>query len=199
MHIAHNAMTEEVTGILLAGGKSRRMGSDKARIEVDGQTLFARALALLQRYFATVLIAGDRPDLALPGVPALPDIYPGSALGGLYTGLSAARTDWIFVVPCDMPYPDGRIIELLLQHRTGCDAVVPRTPAGLEPVFALYHKRCLPQMEAMLQQGRYQIYDFYQRLAVHYLDWHDLPPGWERSLLNINTREQLKRIREEES
>lgn len=57
----------------------------------------------------------------------------------------------------------------------------------------------MPQMEAMLQQGQYQIYDFYQRLAVHYLDWHDLPPGWERSLLNINTREQLERMREEES
>jgi len=199
MHNSHNEIMTGVTGVLLAGGKSRRMGSDKARIEVAGQTLFARSLALLQRYFPTVLIAGDRPDLARPEIPALPDIYPGSALGGLYTGLSTAATDWIFVAPCDMPYPDGRIVELLLQQRNGCDAVVPRTPGGYEPVFALYHKRCLPQMEAMLHRGQYQIYDFYQRIDVRYLDWHDMPDGWERSLLNINTREQLERIREEES
>lgn len=199
MQNEHSDITTEVTGVLLAGGKSRRMGFDKARIDVAGKTLFSRALELLRHYFAIVLIAGDRPDLVLPGVPALPDIYPGSALGGLYTGLKAATTGWIFVAPCDMPYPDGRIVELLLERRNGCDAVVPRTPNGYEPVFALYHKRCLPQMEAMLQQDQYQIYDFYQRINVHFLDWQEMPDDWERSLLNLNTREQLERIRKEEA
>ncbi len=199
MQNTHNALALDVTGILLAGGRSRRMGQDKAHIAVAGQTLFTRSLELLRHYFASVLIAGDRPDLTLPGIPAVPDIYPGSALGGLYTGLVTATTDWIFVAPCDMPYPDGRIVELLLERRNGCDAVVPRTPEAFEPVFALYHKRCLPHMEKMLRRGQYQIYDFYQRIAVNFLDWHQMPDGWERSLININTREQLDRIKKEES
>jgi molybdopterin-guanine dinucleotide biosynthesis protein A len=197
MQISHNEYVINITGVLLAGGKSLRMGHDKARIEIGGQPLLSRSLDLLCRYFTTVLIAGDRPDVARPGIPAIPDIYPGSALGGLYTGLQSAQTEWIFVAPCDMPYPDPKILELLLKQRDGADAVVPRTPHGYEPVFALYHKDCLPHMEAMLQQGQYRIYDFYQRIKVNYLDWQQMPAGWERSLLNINTPEQLEQLQKE--
>jgi len=199
MQITHNVFIENTTGVLLAGGKSLRMGHDKACIDVGGSTLLSRSLDLLRRYFATVLIAGDRPDLAQTGIPAVPDIYPGSALGGLYTGLKTARTDWIFVAPCDMPYPDARILEMLIKHREGFDAVVPRTPDGYEPVFAVYHKSCLPLMEEMLQQGLFRIYDFYQRINIHYLDWHRMPGGWEQALLNINTPDQLARLKEKQT
>lgn len=197
MQIPHTDRYPDVTGVILAGGKSRRMGTDKARLELAGQSLFERALQLLQGFFATIIIAGDRPDLARPGIPALADFYPGSALGGLHTGLKNATSDWIFVAPCDMPYPDAEIVERLLQQRNGFDAVVPRTPDGYEPVFALYHKNCLPQMEAMLQQNQFRIYDFYQRIAIHYLDPPNLPEGWQRALININTQEQLARIKKE--
>ena len=189
-----NPLYQDVTGILLAGGQSRRMGQDKALIELDGELLFTRSLALLQWYFPTVMIAGDRPDLAPPGIPAIADIFPGSALGGLYTGLSAAETEWVFVAPCDMPYPDGRLIELLLAQRHGVDAVVPRTPSGYEPVFAAYHNNCLPHMAEMLRNNQHRIYDFYQRTAIRYLDWFQMPEGWERALLNLNHPEQLAMI-----
>jgi molybdopterin-guanine dinucleotide biosynthesis protein A len=198
MQISHNEYVVNTTGVLLSGGKSLRMGQDKAQIEFRGQTLISWALDFLRLNFASVLIAGDRPDLATAEIPAIPDLYPGSALGGLYTGLKSARTDWIFVAPCDMPYPDAKILELLLKHRNGADAVVPRTPQGYEPVFALYHKNCLPHMEEMLQQGQYRIYDFYQRIKVNYLDWRQMPTGWERSLLNINTPEQLEQLQKEQ-
>ena len=199
MQITHNGFIDNTTGVLLAGGKSLRMGHDKACIEIGGRSLFYRSLELLQRYFATVLIAGDRPDLTRPDIRTIPDIYPGSALGGLYTGLQSASTDWIFVAPCDMPYPDARILELLVKHRNGFDAVVPRTPEGYEPVFALYNKKCLPLMEEMLQQGQTRIYDIYQRIKIYYLDWHQMPDGWERALLNINTPDQLAELKEQQT
>jgi molybdopterin-guanine dinucleotide biosynthesis protein B/molybdopterin-guanine dinucleotide biosynthesis protein len=163
---------------------------------LDGQPLFERTLRLLQRFFAQILIAGDRPDLARPDLPAIADLYPGSALGGLYTGLRAAPTDWIFVAPCDMPYPDGRIIARLLAERNGFDAVVPRTPDGYEPVFALYHKNCLAPMEQMLRRDQFRIYDFYQRINIRFLDPPELPAGWRRALLNLNTPDQLARLKE---
>jgi len=197
MQIPHNDKYTDLTGVILAGGQSRRMGQDKARMQISGRSMFARALELLQKFCPTILIAGDRPDLARPDVPALPDIFPGSALGGLYTGLKAATTEWILVAPCDMPYPDHRIVERMLAHRTGYDAVVPRTPGGYEPVFALYHKNCLPQMEAMLRQNQFRIYDFYQRISIRYLDPPELPEGWERTLINLNTPEDLTRIKED--
>jgi molybdopterin-guanine dinucleotide biosynthesis protein A len=173
------------------------MGQDKACLPFSGKTLFSVNLELLQTYFDKVIIAGNRPDLVQPDVPSIPDIYPGSALGGLFTGLSSSQTDWIFVAPCDMPYPDYRILEMLLQYPDGYDAVVPRTPKGYEPVFALYHKNCLPHMESMLRNNEFRIYDFYLRINVRYLNWHELPEGWERSLLNVNTPEDLARVKEE--
>jgi len=198
MQTTHNEKYPDVTGVILAGGQSRRMGQDKARMQISRRTLFERALELLQHFCNSILIAGDRPDLARPGLPALPDIYPGSALGGLHTGLQAAATDWILVTPCDMPYPDPRIVARMLECRTGYDAVVPRTPAGYEPVFALYHKNCLPPMEALLRRNQFRIFDFYQRIRIRFLDPPELPAGWERTLINLNTPEDLARIKEEQ-
>jgi molybdopterin-guanine dinucleotide biosynthesis protein A len=201
MQITHNDKIRtaalDVTGVLLAGGKSRRMGHDKAHLVFEGRPLFSKSLDLLRLYFSTVVIAGDRPDLVTSEITSIPDIYPGSALGGLYTGLHSAKTDWIFVAPCDMPYPDARILELILTHKNDADAVVPRTPGGYEPVFALYNKSCLPYMEKMLQEEQFCIYDFYPQIKVRYLEWQELPIGWERSLLNINTQEQLDRLKED--
>ena len=194
----HNARTkkrDDVTGVILAGGRSSRMGRDKATLEVGGTPLFERVLAVLQGFFADVLIAGDRPDLARPTVPYHPDLYPGSALGGLYTGLLKARTDWIFVAPCDMPHPDPELIRVLLERREGYPIVVPRTGAGFEPLFALYHKDCLEPMLAMLEERNYRVYDLYDRMSVRYVEESEMPPDWERSLININTPEEYSEIR----
>jgi len=199
MLITHNEIYDDITGVLLAGGKSRRMGVDKACIEINGITLFSNSLKLLRQYFKVVMISGNRPDLAVDGLLVIPDIYTGSALGGLFTGLHHAETDWIFVAPCDMPYPDSRILELLVNQRNGFDAVVPQTPHGYEPVFALYHKRCLRHMEEMLQKQQFRIYDFYQRINISYLKWHQMPDGWERALMNINTLDHLALLEGKES
>jgi len=197
MHISHNEIYVDITGVLLAGGKSRRMGVDKALIKVDGRSMYSKSLDLLRQYFRTVYIAGDRPDLAFDGVAVIPDIYPGSPLGGIYTGLYSAQTNWVFVAPCDMPYPDPRILEMLVSRRNDFDAAVPLTPGGYEPVFALYHKRCLNLMEEMLQRKQYRIYDFYRRINISCLEWHQMPDDWERALMNINSPEQLNLLEEQ--
>ena len=203
MHISHIAAAEmtkpytDVTGVILAGGRSRRMGQDKATLEVAGATLFDRTLTMLRGLFPCILIAGDRPDLVRSEVPCVPDIYPGSALGGIHGALTAATTPWIFVAPCDLAFPDAELARFILQHRDSYDVVVPRTPGGFEPVFALYHKRCLPAMEEMLARGACRIYDFYEQMQVRYLDAEELPPDWERSLLNLNTPEDLRRMDKE--
>lgn len=203
MHISHTTTTEmteayaDVTGVILAGGRSRRMGQDKATLEVAGETLFARTLAMLRHLFPRVLISGNRPDLVQADLPCVADIYPGSALGGIHSGLSAATTEWVFVSPCDLAFPDADLARFILNHRNGYDVVALRTPGGLEPVFALYHKRCLPAMEAMLTRGDYRIYDLYDQVRVRYLDMEILPDGWQRALLNLNTPEDLRRMDKE--
>jgi molybdopterin-guanine dinucleotide biosynthesis protein A len=200
MQIPHNANISpyaDVTGVIMAGGRSSRMGQDKARLEVEGTTFFARVAAVFRELFPQVLIAGERPDLAGPDLPYLPDRYPGSALGGLYTGLAAAETPFIFVAPCDMPFPSADLIRLILDQRAGYDVVVPRTPARLEPLFAIYSKNCLTPMRDMLERGHYRIYDFFPQMRVRELADSELPAGWERALRNVNTPEEYQRIKEE--
>jgi len=185
----------DVTGVILAGGGSRRMGRDKATLEWDGETLFARVLKLMQSFFNTVLIAGDRPDLAQPEVPYFADHYPGSALGGLYTGLLRSPSPWIFSAPCDMPCANPELVRLLLARRDGSDIVVPRTPAGLEAVFALYHRSSLEPIRQMLEEGRFRIVDLYPRMRVTTLECQSLSLDWQKALSNVNTPEDFRRLR----
>ncbi len=184
----------DVTGVILAGGKSTRMGRDKATLDFDGMPLYRRTFELLKNLFPAVLLAGDRPELALPGLKVVPDRYPGSALGGLYTALSNAETPWVFVTACDMPLIDPKVIEALLVLRQGYDVVVPSTSGGLEPLFACYHRNCLEPMRQMLEQGQYRIFDFYQQLSTRYVLERELPEGGRKSLTNVNNPGDLHHL-----
>lgn len=188
----------DVTGVLLAGGRSTRMGQDKATLRVGGRMLAGRVLDALREVFATTLVAGDRPDLATPETPCVADRYPGSALGGIHGALAAAATPWVFVAPCDLAHPDPRLMRHLAQRREGFDVVVPRTDGGLEPVFALYHKNCLPHIERLLSQGSFRVYDFYDHVRTLHVEARDLPDGWRRALLNLNDPRDVRRVAEEE-
>jgi molybdopterin-guanine dinucleotide biosynthesis protein A len=170
------------------------MGRDKASLKVAGVSLFSRAKVLLREFFPRVIIAGDRPDLAEADLPCFPDPFPGSALGGLYTGLLHAETSWIFSLPCDLPFADPAMVQAVLRARGGWDVVVPMPPGGPEPLFGLYSKKCLPFMERQLASGLYRIVDFYDRVRVRYLGTEELPPGWRRALYNLNSREDYQRI-----
>src|SRR5512137_2698088 len=117
-----------ITGVILVGGKSRRMGKDKAFLEIDGVPMFERVLSATGENFASILLIGSGPErFAGYALAPHPDIYPGSALGGLYTGLFLAETDLIFVTSCDIPFPSSALIRHLSSLADGFDAVVPRT------------------------------------------------------------------------
>lgn len=158
-------MIGDVTGILLAGGKSRRMGEDKRFLLVGEQTLFERTLAVLQSIFQTVcvVIAQDSPPLKAE-VPVFRDLVAGcGSLGGLYTGLKQAHTEYAFVVACDMPFLNPILVRYLVSLRDKTDIVMVRLEQGLQPTHALYSRRCLPVIEGMLQARQLKI----QYLATH--------------------------------
>lgn len=187
----------DVTGVILAGGASRRMGRDKATLLVHGESLFARVAAALGEVLPRLLIAGERPDLAAPGLVCHADLYPGSALGGLYTGLTAVSTAYMFAAACDLPYPDARLVRLLLDRRHGWDAVVIRSARGWEPLFAVYAKSCLEPMRRRLETGELGIQALLTELRVCEVTADEMFPGWEHSLVNLNTPADLASIRGE--
>lgn len=191
---------KEVTGVILVGGKSRRMGRDKAFLTWEGRPLFEKVLTLFQENFDRVVLVGDRPErFATYPVEVIPDLYPGSALGGLYTGLVQARTEYIFVAPCDMPFPNGPLLRHLCALRNGHDTVVPKGTDIPEPLYALYAKTSLPAMKRLLDDGNFRIYDIYPELRTRYVSGEELAsflvPG--ANLSSMNTPEEHQALKEE--
>jgi molybdopterin-guanine dinucleotide biosynthesis protein A len=194
-------MEIEVTGILLAGGKSRRMGEDKRHLLVGEQTLLERGLGVLRSIFQEVLvvIAHDGPLL---GVDArvVRDLVPDcGSLGGLYTGLMQATTPCVFVVACDMPFLDQRVIAQFTSRKTTADIVMAKLAARLHPMHALYGKRCLPIVEQMIRARQLKIQEMVSQssLRVQYVTEENLitidPSG--RSFYNVNTLAELETAR----
>jgi len=190
-------LEQEITGVILVGGKSRRMGRDKAFLEVAGKPLFARVMELFADSFAQVALVGNREErFAGYGLPVVPDIYPGSSLGGLYTGLLHASTDYVFVSSCDLPFPNGAVLRYLCSLRNGYDAVVPDTAHGYEPLFALYAKSCLGPIREQLESGDFCAYAWYPQVRVRYAADEELAPFDRdgRAFMNVNTPEEFARL-----
>ena len=190
-------MEIEVTGVLLAGGNSRRMGEDKRYLIVGEQTLLERGLAVLRSLFQQVLvvIAQDSPPLAVDA-RVVRDLLPDcGSLGGLYSGLTEATTPYIFVVACDMPFLDPAVIAQFTSRRATADIVMAKLAGRLHPMHALYGKRCLPVVEQMIRARQLKIQDMvsHASLRVHYVTEVDLltidPSG--RSFHNVNTPADL--------
>lgn len=194
MQNTHNGLYADVTGVILAGGLNHRMGRDKATLSIGGSTLFSRVERVMRTLFATIYIAGDRPDLASTDLPFYKDQYPHSSLTGLHTALKHASTDWVCVLPCDLPYPSPALVKCLLNAREGVNAVVAQHPQRPEPLIACYHKDCLPLIEKRLDQQQYRLTEFLTELNVYPIGPSELPNGWRRALFNINHPDDLKKL-----
>lgn len=184
-----------MTGVVLAGGLSTRMGTNKALLEVGGVRLIDGVVATLRGIFQeVVLIANDPDPYAGLGVPIFPDLVPGKgSLGGLYTAVTAARHPWAFCLACDMPFANAALIRYLASLAEGHDVVVPRTAEGVQPLHAVYGKACLPAMRRQIEADRLKIDRLYETVRVRYVDEAEMRPYDPEllSLWNLNTREEL--------
>jgi len=190
-------MITEVTGVLLAGGKSRRMGQDKRFLRIGDKTLIECSLGVLRSLFQTVLIviAQDSDPLDAE-VPVLRDLVPNcGSMGGLYTGLRQAATDHVFVVACDMPFLHPSVVHHLVSLRAGADIVMAEGPHGLHPTHALYGRPCLPVLEELIRTQRIKIQDMVKHpaLRVRLVTQAELSPvdPEGRSFFNINCPSDL--------
>ena len=193
----------QVSAVVLAGGLSRRLGRDKAVEPLGGEPLIGRVLArVAQVTDETVVVVNDAARAAaLPlgeDVVAAIDRYPGAgSLGGIFTGLEAARADWVLVVACDMPFLNVRLLRRILSLRRGRDAVVPVIEGRPEPTHAAYSKRCLPHIEDRLRANDLKISRFFDDVDVEYLpqgEVDELDAG-RLSFFNVNTEQDLERAR----
>ena len=187
-----------MTGIILSGGKNTRMGKNKAFLRVGGERLIDRTVRLFRQVFREVIIVTTNPlDYLDQEAVIVTDILPGKgAPGGLYTGLFYSTDEYAFLAACDMPFLNTAFMEYMLRQTTGYDIVVPAPPDGLQPLHAIYARRCLPAIRARLDQNRLQIKGFYPgrpllKISPEVLDSFD--PD-RRMFLNVNTPEDLEKL-----
>ena len=190
-------------GYVLAGGKSRRMGEDKALLPFGGRPLGAWVAERVRQVCGRVAVVGDPAKYAGWGFPVVRDIFAEAGpLGGIHAALSCSEADLNLVVGCDMPYASMKFLEHLLQiaGEASADAVVPiSTEYGYEPLCAVYKLSCLTRVEQALQAGRRRISEVFPDLELRTVlpaEWQPYDPH-KRLFQNLNTREDYEQALQE--
>lgn len=188
-----------LTAAILAGGRSRRMGLDKALLTIGGRTLMGRVEDAVEQVCEHVIVVTNRPDtLSAAGLGAdvrivteeVPDLGP---LGGLVAALEAAEDEWILAVAADMPWIVPDVVRLLWERREGVDVVVPVGDDGREPLLALYSCRALATAQRLLESGArrpVQLIDAVPNAEITLDELRAADPEL-LSLRNVNTPEEL--------
>ncbi len=184
--------------IVLPGGSAVRLGgANKALLRVGGERFIDRILRTLAPLFDSVtIVSGDpRPYEGLKARVIADEREGLGPLMGLYSGLKASRGDASFVTAVDTPLVNAKLVERLLLLEGSCDALVPKWNGNLEPLCALYTRRCLPHVERVLEQRR--IVSFFPLVRVCYLEESEVaeldPLG--RSFLNVNSPADYEALR----
>jgi molybdopterin-guanine dinucleotide biosynthesis protein A len=186
---------KNVTGFILLGGKSSRYGSNKAFVKVDGVRLIDRVAGVMKSIFERVVLLTNTPeDYADLQMPMIEDLVKGfGPMGGIYTGLMTLSDTPGFFVACDMPFLSESLIRHMIDVRDDFDVVVPRMDWMLEPLHALYAKRCLPVIREAIDNNQHQILKCFGKLQVRYMDEDELRI-WDpklKSFFNINKPQDL--------
>jgi molybdopterin-guanine dinucleotide biosynthesis protein A len=181
------------TGAVMAGGKSSRLGRDKALLTLEGETLLERAVRTLQETTAEQIVVGppERRDQSRVA-KVYQDLYPSSGpLGGIYTALHFASNPLVLVVACDMPFLNADLLRLLLSLADGYDVVLPVPDGRGEQLHAVYRTTCQPAIEQQIASGDFKIDRFFDRARVRRVDVEELRQHDPelRSFRNVNTPE----------
>ena len=182
-----------VTGIILAGGVSRRLGyRNKALLRIGNRSVIERVMDALSEVTESILlITNSLGEFEHLNLPMFRDILPGSgSLGGIYTGLEVSKAHHNLVIACDMPFIQPDLLTLLTNHREDFDVVIPMARDGHQPICAIYSKNCIESAEAQIKTGNLKIIDFFPHVRVNRIDLVKLYPGYDPNMFfNINTSE----------
>ena len=192
---------KDISGVILAGGKSKRMGYPKAFLTIGGKRIIDRILEVFMVFFDEILIVtDDRSRFAeFKNIKVVEDLIKGiGPLGGIYTGLKSISKSRGFFMACDMPFPHiGLIKKLLDVSKNGnFDCVVPYSEKGVEPLYGIYAKSILVKLEDSLPRRERQTKEFSVNKFLECCNCKYIKPEPEElsSFCNVNTQDDLKEI-----
>lgn len=190
----HSILKSQVTGIILAGGKSSRFGSDKALFEYNGKKLIQYAIATLQPLCGQILLSTNEPGkYAFTGLPAVADHFPGCGpVAGIHACLEQSRTEHHLVIGCDLPWLNTRLFEFILQNSLGYQIVMPMHKGFKETMASYYHQSCSSALAKALREKRFKIFDAISPLKSFYPEIDKEEFYSEKLFANINYREDIE-------
>jgi molybdopterin-guanine dinucleotide biosynthesis protein A len=187
--------------VIQAGGQSTRMGQDKGLIPFGDGMLLEYILSQLKSCNReTYIISNNEEEYQIFGLPIFGDVIPGvGALGGVYSALYYAKTEYILLLAVDMPFINLDLLNYLVRIADNYDVVIPKVSKKgfLEPFRAVYSRRCLPPIQNMIVAGERKVISFFDSVSVRYVEVEEIqevdPEG--RTFFNINTPEDLEKAR----
>jgi molybdenum cofactor guanylyltransferase len=193
-------MPSTITGIILAGGSSHRMGTDKSLLDLGGKPVIAHVINVMTSAFPRVVLVTNDPDkYARFGLPMTPDIIPNiGTLGGIHAGLSYLKKGAAFFTASDMPFIRRELIDYLVGAFHNTDAVVPYVNGEYEPLLAVYAKRCLSAVEKTIASRKRRAVDFLSNVRLTTIrddEFHSVDPDFV-SIFNINMPEDYIRAQQ---
>ena len=194
----------ETSSIVLAGGKSLRLGSDKVLETIGKRSLLQLVVSRVTSLSQEVIIvtAGEQnisKSVDCSKLKVVTDIYPDKGpLGGIYTGLAASASFYNLVIASDMPFLNQDLLRYMIQLSVDFDLVVPRVGNLVEPLHAVYTKKCSAPIEQMVKQNRLMINQLFPLVKTRYVKASEIEKFDPRhlSFFNINTKADLKKARE---
>jgi molybdenum cofactor guanylyltransferase len=190
----------DISSIILAGGKSTRLGHDKVLERVGNTSLLEQVISRIDPLSKEIIVvtAKERAFTQLasrPKVKVVSDIFPGQgSLGGIYTGLAKSDSFYNLVIAADMPFVSASLLKYMIGICEGFDFVLPRVNGLFEPLHAIYSKNCITPIESILNEGKKVIVELFKYVKVKYIEADEVDKfdPQHLSFFNINTKEELE-------
>ena len=163
--------------ILLSGGKSSRMGTNKSLLPINEQPNIERIVSLLKPHFRELILVTNHPEeYRFLQLPTVSDHYPGKGpLAGIHAGLTAATNELNAIVACDMPFVSPELAKVMIGQMADYDAVVPVISGQQHPLFSIFKKKTAAIVEDNVKNDQLRMKQVLERLHVHYVTEGDLP------------------------
>ena len=188
------------SGVVLAGGRSTRMKFNKAFAEIGGKSSLQIILDKFNTVFSETIIISNNPELYTEMNDKIyTDVFPSlGQVAGIHSGLHNASCDTVFVLACDMPFIDTRLISFMVDQLGEYQAVVPQLGGRLQPLAALYSRSCLPVFERCLQEDKLKLVRIFEELDTLILPETELPVFGkvEDIFFNVNDAAALQKAQE---
>jgi molybdopterin-guanine dinucleotide biosynthesis protein A len=145
---------QNITGVILSGGKSSRMGENKSLLKINGITVIEIILRLMEPFFEEIILSTNDPEeYKFLGLKSVEDVYRNSGpLAGIHSALKNSATEKNFVISCDVPLMSAEMIEYFLNYESGSDILISRAAGYLQPLVGIYNKKLLPLIENILEE-----------------------------------------------